>query len=538
VHGRDDSSLVPDRNTAASTGPDPAAIADSYDEIPYDSTPIYETHPASLSVPGVLFGLSPAPPEKCRYLEFGCASGGNLIPLAYHLPQSEFVGIERSVEQVRAGRELIRTLGLDNVRIELADVLIVPPDAYGQFDYITAHGFYSWVPPPVQQRMFAIIAASLAPHGIACVSYNTFPGWHIRGLLRDVLRFHVRDLASPRERLAAAARVLDQYEQILSGQDDRVSAQILEDVQRLRTRHPSYLYHEYLVDDNRPVLFRDFMVEAGRYGLQYLCESELHTMFGDNFPESGQAWIDSQDDIIDQEQAMDFLRQRVFSQTLLCRREIPVRRELDLDAFAGLSYHALLVPAEPTDLRTETPETFTDVDGGRVVVRHPLARAALQELASQYPNALSFQELSRLARLRIPIERRSELDDDELLVELVRLYLFQHVGVSLQAETLQSAMPARPRASKLARAQVVAGLGHIATRRHKPMGIDQFIAALVQRMDGTLDPHGLATALSDDLASGRLVVEDREGGRRVPGHVVAANVQRALAMLARHGAIE
>jgi len=66
----------------------------SYDEVPYESQSFPQSHPNRLATLGRLFGLSPAPVAQCRVLELGCASGGNLIPMAYHLPESEFVGLD------------------------------------------------------------------------------------------------------------------------------------------------------------------------------------------------------------------------------------------------------------------------------------------------------------------------------------------------------------------------------------------------------------------------------------------------------------
>jgi tRNA G46 methylase TrmB len=71
-------------------------VSDSYDSVPYVSFAHAYTHPDSLCSLGRLFGLSPASPRRCRVLELGCASGGNLIPMAEQLPEAELVGIDRS----------------------------------------------------------------------------------------------------------------------------------------------------------------------------------------------------------------------------------------------------------------------------------------------------------------------------------------------------------------------------------------------------------------------------------------------------------
>ena len=225
--------------------------AQSYDEIPYDSVPICETHPGNLAVLGALFGLNPARPEACRVLELGCASGGNLIPMAYRLPGAEFLGIDLSAGQVAGGQALVEALGLRNIRLEQGDVLDLGD--IGQFDYVIAHGLYSWVPAAVRERLLELCGQALTPDGIAYVSYNTLPGWRQRSALRDMLLQFTRDATTPRTRLARAREALEQLEAAFAEQDGVVPAQLHADVVKLRSRHPSYLYHEYLTAENTPV---------------------------------------------------------------------------------------------------------------------------------------------------------------------------------------------------------------------------------------------------------------------------------------------
>jgi tRNA G46 methylase TrmB len=75
-------------------------MTDSYDEIPYQSIPFTDTHPENLAALGRLFGLDTPDPARARVLELGCASGGNLIPLAFHLPEGRFLGVELAARQV------------------------------------------------------------------------------------------------------------------------------------------------------------------------------------------------------------------------------------------------------------------------------------------------------------------------------------------------------------------------------------------------------------------------------------------------------
>ena len=76
---------------------------DSYDDLPYPSLSYAQTHPDRLASMATLLGLEPAPVERCRVLDVGCAVGGNIIPMAYALPNSEFVGIDYSGRQIDIG---------------------------------------------------------------------------------------------------------------------------------------------------------------------------------------------------------------------------------------------------------------------------------------------------------------------------------------------------------------------------------------------------------------------------------------------------
>ena len=70
--------------------------AQDYDAVPYEDCPLIQTKPDNLGLIAKLFGIDAAAPDKCRVLELGCASGGNIIPLAYYWPDSEFTGVELS----------------------------------------------------------------------------------------------------------------------------------------------------------------------------------------------------------------------------------------------------------------------------------------------------------------------------------------------------------------------------------------------------------------------------------------------------------
>src|SRR5262249_29794315 len=161
------------------------------DEVPYESHPFAQTHPDRLCAVATILGTRPPPVGRGRVLEIGCASGGNLIPMAVALPEGKFVGVDLSGVEVSQGQKVIQTLKLPNIELRQQNILDVAPED-GRFDYIICHGIFSWVTRPVQDKILQICRQNLVPNGVAYVSYNTYPGWHMRGMIRDMMVYHSR----------------------------------------------------------------------------------------------------------------------------------------------------------------------------------------------------------------------------------------------------------------------------------------------------------------------------------------------------------
>jgi SAM-dependent methyltransferase len=179
----------------------------AYDEILYPGLPYPQTHPDRLATLARLFGLQPPALETCRVLEIGCGDGANLIPMAFGLPQGEFVGLDIAARPLESGRERAAALGLGNVRLLELDLMELPADL-GEFDHVVAHGFYSWVPEPVRDALLAACARHLRPSGVAYVSYNTQPGGHLRQMVREMMLYHVDRAPDSQTRIKQARALL------------------------------------------------------------------------------------------------------------------------------------------------------------------------------------------------------------------------------------------------------------------------------------------------------------------------------------------
>jgi SAM-dependent methyltransferase len=256
---------------------DPAAAsassnAGAYEEFSYPGFAYAATHPSRLQVLGELFGLAPAPAVSCRVLELGCGDGGNILAMAQALPGARLLGIDLAAGAIARGVQLIEQAGLENVQLLCADLEQLPRDI-GSFDYIVAHGVYSWVPPSARSALLACCRRHLNPAGIAFVSYNAYPGSHLRDMARDILRHHVRNIEGPQQRLAAAHELM---QTLVAIEEPTPYARVLrEQMQRMLRFSDALLLHDDLAEISTPFYFHEFIAQAETHGLAFLSEADL-----------------------------------------------------------------------------------------------------------------------------------------------------------------------------------------------------------------------------------------------------------------------
>jgi SAM-dependent methyltransferase len=245
-------------------------------------------------------------------LEIGCNEGANLIPMAYAIPASEFVGFDLAGLRIESGQERIRELGLRNVRLFQCDLLALGSEL-GQFDYIIAHGFYAWVPEPVRARMMALCGELLAPDGVVFVSYNAMPGGHLRMMIREMMLDRVKDIEEPQKRVSESIAFLHFLVESRPA-DDAYRLLIQKQLEGMEERSPEGTFHDWLTDAYYPVSFTEFVEHARRHGLQYLSEAVLPPMNDPCYRAEMRAAVESAvgGDIVKQEQMLDFMRARMF----------------------------------------------------------------------------------------------------------------------------------------------------------------------------------------------------------------------------------
>jgi methyltransferase-like protein/ubiquinone/menaquinone biosynthesis C-methylase UbiE len=477
-----------------------------YDEVPFPSQPLTHSLPDRLAAVGRLFGLPSPAAERCRVLELGCATGGNIIPMAERFPESEFVGIDYSRAQLLTAERLAGQLQLSNLKLQFGDIAELG-NSLGTFDYIICHGVYSWVSAELQDKILELCRSSLSPHGIAYISYNVFPSWHLRMVVRDVLCRFVEGTEGPKARCAQGRAVLE-FLAKAAGDEPTAYAKLLKAEAESILRLPDgYIYHEYFESDNRPLYFHEFVSQISRFDLQYLGEAAPATMFSSNFGSR----IDSHlkglaFDLIAGEQHLDLLRNRGFRQTLVCHSNVQLSRHITSQNIADLRFFGRVEPQNPAiDLRAPGSETFVAASHMTISTSAPALKAALYYLNQQWPRAFTADELLAVAvtlvgrhegAIQLPPQARDVLGQN--LANCVANGLLE---ITTSPDGFIKTISERPLTGRLARIEAHAG-NRITNRRHELIDVDDATRNLLPYLDGRHDRKSLLQELVEAVERG------------------------------------
>ena len=472
-----------------------AELRQSYDEFPYLSFPFPQSHPDRLATIGWLFGMEPAPVERCRVLEVGCASGGNLLPMAASLPDSEFIGVDFSPVQIERGIADVKALGLTNIQLLAMDIMDFS-ETYGEFDYIIAHGVFSWVPNAVQERLLAICGRQLRPAGIAYVSYNTLPGWRIRSVVRDAMTYHTRGIAEPAKRVAEARAVLEFLAESVEEDATAYGKALRLEAEFLRTQADYYILHDHLEEVNEPVYFHQFIERAARHGLGYLGEANFASMLGDFSSKVNETLARVAPDQLRREQFFDFLHARTFRETLLVRSDLPLTRKVSPERVMGLRVASKAKPVrDKPDLHSNAIEEFKMAEGPGMTTPTRLTKAVMLTLAERWPLATPFTELEAAARERAGLSVASTDEErDGFASEILQCYVGGVLELHYAASPFVSVAGDRPVGSALARLQAQRG-GPSTSLRHEHGTFHGDTLRLFLLLDGTRTRAEIAEAM-------------------------------------------
>lgn len=441
-----------------------SSIQEQYESLSYPHYVHSLSDPARLSAIGQILGLKTSDPGASRVLDIGCGAGTNLLAMAARMPGSRFLGLDFSAPDIASAQALAAEAGLVNVEFRQTDLMAWQPHG-AKFDTIIAYGFFSWVPDEVKDRLLHVVAECLAPQGLACISYMTYPGCKQPEALRDLLRLRTEARTEPAEKVALAHATLDFLDRSWQALPKLPhSGYLREEVRRIRVKEPNFLLLDDLGVERDPCYLLQFTTWAAEHGLKYLGESEFHTMLLGNLPAtSARELAAMQLDQIETEQMLDYVTNRAFRCTLLVGPEAQVSAGMHAEAMLDLCFASKLRLAgkqKPGAAegrfeieRRSSPMTL------RSVPLVAFVRTLVQRKGALTPYREALADAQQLAGKNFTEDEEAQLCEDLLALYGRRALLLSSLPFIPVAE-----VPERPRLTPL----------NFALARHRTMVITAF----------------------------------------------------------------
>ena len=515
----------------------------SYNEVPYESFPFQQTHPDRLATIAQLFGLQSPNVETCRVLEIGCASGNNLIPMAEYLPKASFLGIDLSAKQIAEGNKILKVLDLPNIELRCQDIMDFNEET--KFDFIIVHGIYSWVPAPVQEKILAISKKNLSQDGVAYISYNVLPGWHMRGMIRDMMLYHSAKFSDNASKINQAKGLLEFLTKSVQGDQNPYGLFLKSELEILKNQNDGYFFHEFLEENNFPVYFHEFNAAANRNGLKYLGDTDVRTMSTRSLTPEAQQLLTKTPSMIETEQYMDFLRNRMFRTSLLVHDNKNPIYNIKASDIVKFNVISTLAPVEQNmDLHSTNQGEFICHDGSKIGTSEPLMKAALLYLYESIPNSMTLREIIEGACKKLgwkpPI---GEEENAKVIAQigqtLIMAYTSLPVG-SLEFTTRRicqaSHVSSKPRAVRLA--QLQAGMiGAVTNPRHQMIRLGDFEKFLFPMLDGQTLVTEIIKNFKDLINSNQIIVKDNgmQADTSKIDEIIQHQVSNSLKVIAKSG---
>jgi len=304
------------------------------------------------------------------------------------------------------------------------------------------------------------------------------------------MRYHTRQFSEAEEKVGKGISFLAFLCE--NSTDKEIYQPILEKEFERHMRHETAdIFHDDFAESYQPFYFHEFVAQLEKHDLQFLSESEITAMSMHSFSKDVQEMVPSFESIVEREQYLDFLRGRVFRQTLVCHKKIELNREIQPSILNEFFISSPVRPlGENPDLINRKVEKFVGRKEAGVEIDHPLTKAALFHLGKIWANAVHFPELLEKARQILETEGFTS-DDWETHINTTTAVLWQiYYSTGLielyvnQPQVLTEAGE-KPNVNKLARWQTKHGQ-NISTLLGMSIKIEDEISLhLIELMDGT-----------------------------------------------------
>lgn len=502
----------------------------AYDEVPYESFTYGQTHPQHMAMIGSLFGLNVPDIKTAHVLELGCAAGMNLFPLALTYPKAKFTGIDLSQEQIKFADTHKEALGLKNITFNKDDILTFDlKKNKDKFDYIICHGVYSWVPENVSERILELCRECLSDNGLALISYNTLPGWNAVRSLREMMLFHTSRFNNPNEKVSEARKLLNFLAENVSDGRSAYKGLIEDERKLLQSVNDSYLYHDHLENTNHQYYFHQFAEAAHKYDLNYVGDSSLVTMFVGNMPQKALETLKAVNNIVLQEQYMDFVTNRRFRTSIITKKQNTPNRALRNEQIMDYCLTANMKTEEDKPDLTK-PVKFVKNGGGYFTTNAETSSTLFAELVASGNRPIAARDLAARVQKKLKLKTSDEIE--AILVQHgLQFALRGFINLHTDSPSFVSEVSEKPEVFALARLQAAQPNCKAVTNALCGMIPSDMIAnLLMQQMDGKKTLEDITDYLVSQAAAKKITI--RKDGQPVTDKEImreqAANVVRDL----------
>jgi methyltransferase-like protein len=228
---------------------------------------------------------------------------------------------------------------------------------------------------------------------------------------------------------------------------------------------------------------------------------------------------------VEYEQYLDFLRNRMFRRSLLCRADVTIDRNFNPKPVEKL-YVASSAVAQTNVSPNSAEEAKFRVDDGILTSAAPLLKNMLAILGERWPEPLHFDELRNTLFTRLASGPAAVASPQDLVNPLASNLV--HCFIRSIVELYEWPPPAQrdagefPHASRLARLQATTQ-SEVTTCLHHSVGLNAVSRKVLSLADGSRDRVQLRQGLVQAVRDGQLVFVQGDGP-----HPDAAAVEQLL----------
>jgi hypothetical protein len=241
------------------------------------------------------------------------------------------------------------------------------------------------------------------------------------------------------------------------------------------------------------------MQNANAHGLRYLGEAgprrarvALDNDWGLSAETRYERWLEA-------EASLDDALDARFRRALLVRDDAILPQPQDAQHLMGLAFSAELSCEDELDFAEASTQIFQTRSQEKLPVSHPLLKAFLVVLSSEWPKVPDYQSAFEQAK-KIASEYGYDSRADESFVEALLDFVQLH-GVRLhgKANAASPEMAEMPQASNLARAQASSPGWPVTNAFHQALDMDEWGRWLLTALDGKANQQQLSEGLAKKL---------------------------------------